>query len=128
MILQADIPKGLNVHSHADILTHSVLANLVSNAIKFSPKGSSIQLMARHEGKRVRIQLFNPGTSIPEAVLNAFRSGDDYHSSMGTEGEAGMGHGLRIVSATLQQLQGYFSIRNDVHGVCMDLEVPSSEI
>jgi len=126
--LETELPENLAVNTHADILTHSVLANLVSNAIKFSPRGSVLRIRALSETGRVRIQIWNPGTEIPEDVLQNLEEGGDYRSCPGTEGEMGLGHGLRIVKATLQQLQGRLILSNQPDGVCTEVDLPGIEL
>ncbi len=44
--LVVEAPDGLNVLADETALVHSVLSNLLTNAIKFSPSGSSITLHA----------------------------------------------------------------------------------
>lgn len=125
--MQLDVlaPDHLQVLSHPDILLNSVLANLLSNAIKFSPPKSRLRLSTEEAGNLVRIRMFNPGHPIPEEVLSGLQTGDAYESRTGTQGEQGLGYGLRIVQATLSHLGGNFQIKNEPGGVSVELEVPS---
>lgn len=103
---------ALMVWTHRDILCNSVLSNIMSNAIKFSPRGSDIGLKASEDGGCVRIEIRDHGTGFPEDVLAEGSPGGRYESHPGTEGETGHAHGLRIAALCLSRLHGRLEIRN----------------
>src|ERR1700712_556927 len=55
---------------------HQVLINLISNAIKFTPKRGAITVCARRSGAEIRVDVSDTGIGIPseklEAVFNRF--------------------------------------------------------
>jgi len=73
-----------------------VLDNLVSNAIKFSPEGGTIQVKLREHPEAVHIGIHDPGVGIPpdqlEAVFGLFYQAEDPVSRR----TGGMGLGLYI--------------------------------
>jgi signal transduction histidine kinase len=83
-----------------DLFRHHVLNNLISNAIKFSPPGSTLQirLLRNLETEALRLEIINPSEPIQWDHNGA------PISSRGTEGERGTGLGLEIVSRTCGQL------------------------
>ena len=80
-----------------EISMHAVFRNLISNAIKFTPQGGSIDVSVNPNGKSVEIIVEDTGVGMPEIVLKkVFESGTHY-VSIGTNQEKGTGLGLTIV-------------------------------
>ena len=108
---------------HADAhLLFEALANLVENAIKFTPRGGHVVLRAVNESGRFVIDVLDDGRGIPpeerEAVLRRF-----YRSASSAAVEPG-GHGLGLpLVAAIARLHGYeFSIGDNApHGTRMRL-------
>ncbi|PYM19871.1 MAG: hypothetical protein DMD81_02925 [Candidatus Rokuibacteriota bacterium] len=74
-----------------------VLGNLLSNALKFTPVGGSIEVRLERHGARARIAVHDTGIGIPDDVLpyifDRFRQAD----SSSTRAHGGLGLGLAIV-------------------------------
>jgi len=74
-----------------------VLANLLSNALKFTPSGGSVQVRLEREGDRARIAVRDTGPGISADLLpyvfDRFRQAD----SSATRAHGGLGLGLAIV-------------------------------
>jgi hypothetical protein len=47
---------------------HDLLVNLISNAIKYSPDGGKVAVLARQEGDKIIIGVSDQGVGIPEAL------------------------------------------------------------
>ncbi|MGB8648687.1 MAG: HAMP domain-containing sensor histidine kinase [Anaerolineae bacterium] len=104
--------KGVtvSVHAPADLPTLSldetrmlqVLGNLVSNALRFTPKGGEVELSARLSGNRMHFEVTDSGEGIPadelERVFDRFYRAD--LSRHGQEGHSGLG--LAIAKAFVQ--------------------------
>jgi signal transduction histidine kinase len=117
--LDLDAVPALRADGH---LLFEALANLVENAIKFTPHGGHVLLRTASEQGRVVIDVLDDGSGIPveerDAVLRRF-----YRSAAaGVAGTAGHGLGLPLVAAIVR-LHGYeFSIGdNPPHGTRMRL-------
>lgn len=96
-------------------LTHSVLSNLIGNALKFSQTGSEIEIIAREKGGSVTLEVKDSGPGIPKEVIEKLLQDDQVTSTEGTAGETGQGFGLSIA-------------RSFVHSYGGDMEFESSLI
>lgn len=100
----------LGVHANA-LLAEQALANLVSNAIRYVPDGSSVELSALEEGDWIAIRVRDQGPGIPERHLpRLFERFYRVESARTREG-GGTGLGLAIVK--------HIAI---VHGGSIDVE------
>jgi signal transduction histidine kinase len=117
---------ALAVRAAVPVLCHSVLGNIVSNAIKFSPRGSVIEMAAWSEGDRVRIEVRDQGRGFSREVLRHGARGEEIPSLQGTEGEGGSGYGLRIAALCLDRMEGALEVRNrDSGGGTVSLLLPA---
>jgi two-component system sensor histidine kinase/response regulator len=72
----------------------TIIRNFISNAIKFSSEGSSIEVFCCQEGDFARISVRDHGVGIaPDRVANIFKQGE---TTFGTGGEEGSGLGLQL--------------------------------
>ncbi len=70
-----------------------VLANLVTNSIKFTPKGGAIRIFREHVDGGVRFCVSDTGPGIPEKMLEAVF---ERFSQVGKNDRRGLGLGLHI--------------------------------
>jgi signal transduction histidine kinase len=72
---------------------HQVVANLLENAVRFTPRGGKVEVRAHRSDRGVMIEVLDEGPGIPEAdrtrVFNRFERLDAARSSSG--GGAGLG-------------------------------------
>jgi len=86
----------LTINADGDRL-QQILWNLLTNALKFTPKGGSVMISTTRVGSEVQIQVSDSGEGIPEAVLphvfEPFRQADNTT----TRRHGGLGLGLSLV-------------------------------
>lgn len=85
---------------------HIVLRNLISNAVKFSPRKSRISISINECESEVNIQIADQGKGIDNEIKDALLSGDKIHTSLGTEGEKGTGLGLMLCKEFVEKNGG----------------------
>lgn len=127
LIIQKDIDWNENITPDLSIigdkaLIQKVINNLISNAISYSPEGSSIYLTAFAEDGTVQFLLENTGVHIPDLeipkLFDAFYRVE--HSRNKKTGGSGLG--LYIVKTILEQHQAEYSIKNTEKGVLFTIQ------
>ena len=94
--LATDIPGDLVAFADKNML-QSIVRNLVSNAVKFTPKGGKIYLSAKTSGNQcIEIAIQDSGIGMNQSLIdNLFRI-DVKTSRLGTESEPSTGLGLLL--------------------------------
>lgn len=84
---------GLKVHADKDML-NTVVRNFLSNAIKFTPEDSSIEIIVTRKDDFAKISVRDHGVGIsPERIDGLFHKGE---TTYGTNNEEGSGLGLQL--------------------------------
>lgn len=102
--IELDGEENLSLHADKDMIA-TVLRNLVSNAIKFSAKGSKISIKYESDSENTVLSIKDRGIGISEKNLEQIFHLDESTSTYGTEGEKGSGLGLMICKEFIE-LQG----------------------
>ncbi|MFZ4404064.1 MAG: sensor histidine kinase [Pseudobdellovibrionaceae bacterium] len=101
----------LNVLADKVSLTHQVLANLISNAIKFTPTGKKIRVSAQSWSEnKILIVVKDEGIGMPLDLVDNVFSSHIKTSRKGTNGEKGTGFGMPLVKAFVEKMQGQIEI------------------
>ena len=97
-----DLPRVLGDEGR----THQILANLIDNAVKYSPAGSRVDVEVEREAGRVRFSVRDRGPGIPPAeqqhVFEKFYRLDPNHH----HGVGGSGLGLYICRQLVASMHG----------------------
>jgi signal transduction histidine kinase len=109
--LALEVEAGLRAEAQVAVLRDSVLSNLVSNAIKFSRPGTSLELAAHHDDGQALIELRDRGPGLTPDLLQALEGGQDLPSAPGTGGEAGQGLGLALAREHMQRMGGRLELQ-----------------
>jgi signal transduction histidine kinase len=106
-----DVPPGIEIYADKTMM-NIVIRNLISNAIKFTPRHGSIQLLVADEGAMVRFEIIDSGVGIKAEILEQFKSNGIMGSSSGTDDEVGTGLGLQLVQDLVQRSGGSLDIKS----------------
>jgi len=90
----------------------SVLRNLVSNAIKFSGANSKITVDIVERTDDILVSVKDSGVGMTEEECNALFSGNSLHKKLGTQGEKGVGMGLKICKDFVDVHDGSIWVRS----------------
>ena len=108
-----DVPAGFLVKADSNIL-QTILRNLVSNSVKFTPKGGKIILSARTSGDNgAEISVKDSGIGMSQIMVdNLFRL-DFKTNRKGTDGEPSTGLGLIICKDFIDKLGGKIRVETE---------------
>ncbi len=116
------MPCSLAVRSDRRLLRR-LLQNLVSNAIKYTPKGT-VMVGCRRRGGKLRIEVYDTGIGIPHAKRRAVFK--EFHRlDQGARVARGVGLGLSIVERIARVLHCELALKSNVgRGSRFSVEVP----
>lgn len=102
-----------------------VLTNLISNAVKFSSSGNSVEISTIDYKHTVRVMITDHGAGIPDefrkSIFNKFAQAD----SSTTKQRGGTGLGLNISQAILKRFGGQINYESEVNkGSTFYFELP----
>ncbi len=89
-----------------------ILRNLVSNAIKFTPKNGSIVVWDKLENNKVILSVEDTGQGISAGNISKLFVATNYFSTPGTGGEKGTGLGLLLCKELLELNNGTISVQS----------------
>ncbi|MDE3156061.1 MAG: HAMP domain-containing histidine kinase [Acidobacteriota bacterium] len=108
--LSAD--TGCDLHVQADRnRMRQVLANLVDNAVKYTPAGGQVTLTAAPDAARVRLTVRDTGPGIPPHDLD--RIFDRLYRGDASRSERGLGLGLSLVRAIVRAHDGTVEVHSE---------------
>ncbi len=120
-IFEAVLPEALTLFGDRDMIQQAV-ANLLDNALKFSPPGAPIRLAAETDEAGVLITVSDHGPGIPEAdrarATERFFRGEDARSTPGS------GLGLALVQAVAALHGGTLVLEDNHPGLRAVLRLP----
>jgi signal transduction histidine kinase/HAMP domain-containing protein len=120
--LPPDLPRVMADPTRAPL----ILANLLSNALKYTPPGGNVKVTAEAGGKAVVFRVADTGIGIPEAdqpmIFARF-----YRGSREKEG-GGAGLGLAIAKEIVEAHGGTISVRSKVgEGSVFSFDLPGED-
>ncbi len=103
--LERKVSAGIQIYADLN-MTKSVLRNLISNAIKFTPEGGRIDVEASTRNGYVEISVRDSGIGIPQEQQKKLFSGLEHFSTPGTNNEKGTGLGLILCKEFVENNHG----------------------
>ena len=119
--IRCDVPDGLT--AHFDLRwTAEAVGNLLDNAVKYSPPGSTVTISAGSYDLFVRIDISDEGSGIPEDELcNIWKR---FYRGKNAENASGVGIGLYLTANILNTEGGRVSAKSDEHGSIFTVFLP----
>lgn len=111
-----------------DQTLHSIMRNLVSNAIKFSNSGDTITLSAKSDGTTTTIKVIDEGVGMSTERQKELFNIEKQESDAGTANERGTGIGLIVVKEFVEKNNGCLEFTSEINkGTTFTLTFPSTE-
>jgi signal transduction histidine kinase len=108
-----DIPSDIYVLADARML-RSILSNLYSNAIKFTPKGGEITISSRYSSvDRVEISIQDTGIGMSKDIQNSLFRLNKQMNREGTDGELNTGLGLFLSKEFIEKHNGTIWVESE---------------
>ena len=125
---------GLGADADADVVVQGdrvrleqVAANLIDNAVKYTPAGGQITVETRREGDRAVLKVRDTGPGIPAAELP--RIWDRLFRGDTSRAERGLGLGLSLVKAIVEAHGGTVSVASEPgHGSTFTVSLPMTPV
>jgi signal transduction histidine kinase/DNA-binding response OmpR family regulator/HAMP domain-containing protein len=103
-----------------------VVNNLVSNAVKYSPKGGQVEVGARRQADGVRIFVSDHGDGIPEAFRDRLFGRFTQADSSDRRAKGGTGLGLSIAKAIVERFGGQIGFETaEGQGTTFHFDLPA---
>jgi two-component system sensor histidine kinase KdpD len=127
--VELDIAADLPMLNLDPVLFEQVLFNLFDNAAKYAPAGTTVRLLARRDGARVRIDVSDEGTGIASADLEKIFD-KFYRVHAEDRQRAGTGLGLAICRGFVEAMGGTIVARNraDRVGAVFTISLPAGSL
>ncbi|WP_129648623.1 GAF domain-containing sensor histidine kinase [Peristeroidobacter agariperforans] len=110
--VRSDLPRAF-LHADADRLMQ-VLANLISNAVKHSPSGGTIDVHVTRTDQSIRVNVTDRGDGIPEEFRRDIFEKFAQANWTATNRKGGSGLGLNISRAIIQHHGGVLAFETEV--------------
>jgi len=120
-----EINKELTIYVDPDRIMQ-VLTNLISNAVKFSPKGGNVMISAVvQKNGNTRINVIDHGPGIPEEFKNRIFLKFSQADSSNIRKKGGTGLGLSICKEIIEKHGGFINYESETgHGTTFYFELP----
>ena len=119
--IQTQIVPGVTIFGDRELLTQA-LANLIENAIRYTPASTNIQLALSLEGDHVSVSVTDTGPGIPAAELpQVFQR---FYRGTTAKDLAGTGLGMSLVKAVAELHGGTVEAMNTGPGLTITLDIP----
>lgn len=119
----AGVNGAVKVRGDRDLLFQA-MANLVDNAIKYTPAPGRVTLTLESDADVARITVGDSGPGIPDAVRS--KVFERFYRTEGSRHTPGSGLGLALVKAVAQAHDGRVTLGDNDRGLRVVLELPLS--
>lgn len=111
--MQNNVPQGIFAFADNNMIK-TVLRNILSNAIKFTPVEGMIKINSKLEKEKVVLEIEDNGNGISKADIKKILNPNEHFSKLGTEKEPGTGLGLVLCQNFVHKNGGTLKIRSEV--------------
>lgn len=111
ILMHDETPDGLVVNVDPSMIG-TVLRNVISNALKFSERGTKVSVTACRDGNMATVSLRDQGVGMDRHTLSMLFAVDGKVTRAGTEGEASTGLGLILCKEFVDKHGGEIRVQS----------------
>ncbi|MCB2298995.1 hybrid sensor histidine kinase/response regulator [Clostridium tagluense] len=128
IIMKIDVAKQ-DINCDYDMI-HTIMRNLISNAIKFTNVGGCITISSNYlDSGFIEVSVADTGVGMDPGILSKLFRIDIKHGTVGTEGETGTSLGLILCKELVEKNSGkIWAISTLGQGSCFKFTIPSENI
>jgi len=112
IVLTVKIPEEVRVFTDPNAF-HSIVRNLLDNAVKYTSSGGKIEISAMKVHQQVLLEVTDTGIGIAPNKLKTIFELEKNKSTKGTHGERGSGLGLNLVRDLVLLNKGEISVNSE---------------
>lgn len=129
--LVIDVDGNLFIKTEPISFVNTVINNLISNAVKFSPVGATVTLTGERDGDVAVLRVADQGIGMPDDILEHLFDIRKITTRLGTANETGTGFGMPLVKRFVEAGGGVISVESraqeifpDRHGTVVTIRMP----
>ena len=111
--IKFDEEEKIFISGNSNML-QTVVRNLISNSIKFTPNGGEITITTTKTSHKVRLTISDTGQGMKPETINSSFKFETNNSTIGTNGEVGSGLGLVLCKELVSRMNGIIDIESHV--------------
>lgn len=119
--LDADIAPALVIGGDRDLIFQAA-SNLIDNAVKYAPRGGTVQVTARSRPSGVLVSVRDNGPGVPGGIRHKIT--ERFFRGPGTEAAPGFGLGLALVAAVARHHRSTLRFADADPGLVVDWHLP----
>ncbi|HPE39891.1 MAG TPA: hybrid sensor histidine kinase/response regulator [Bacteroidales bacterium] len=122
------IPPQMKIFAD-DITTQNIFRNIISNAIKFTPSGGTIEITYKESIGYIDVIVKDSGVGISPFVIEKIFKRDEHYTSKGTNNEKGTGLGLYMVKDFIKLNKGKLHVESELEkGTTFTISLPKAKL
>jgi len=126
IIITKKLPRHAPVFGDKHMI-HTVMRNLVTNAIKFTREGGEICISLEEIEGNLKISVADNGVGISSESLSKLSRIDQDHTTLGTNNEKGTGLGLILCKEFIEKHEGKIEVKSEKNsGSIFYISIPQS--
>ena len=123
--IKLDLDDNLEVNADVNMI-NTIVRNLVSNAIKFTPENGEIKLKANKDNEKTIIEISDNGVGMSKENMAKLFKFSTTFSTDGTNSEKGTGLGLILVKEFVDKHKGTINVESEIgKGTKFIIELPN---
>lgn len=127
IIISSSLTENSSAWADADQID-IVIRNLISNALKFTPKNGSITISAKEEKNHWEVLVEDTGLGIDAKIIDKIFAKNSNITTYGTDNEKGTGLGLSLCKEMVEKNNGTIWVESTINkGACFFFTVPKMD-